>query len=142
MSLEVKLVAVVILLLALGGGVWLIDRHGYDQGMAACQAQQARSDKAVETKHEAVVVAADAGMQKAVDAGAQQQAITEQKTAETVRTIVKVIHDAPSPLACVVQPDSVRALADATDRANAAADRLQGARASPAPPSSAGTPQP
>lgn len=142
MSLEVKLVAAVVLLLALAGGVWLIDRHGYDRGVAACQAQQAKADKVVETKHEAVVVAADAGMQKAVDAGAQQQAVTEQKTAETVRTIVKVIHDAPSPPACAVQPDSVRALADATDRANAAADRLQGTRASPAAASSADAAKP
>jgi len=133
MSLEVKIIAALVLLAALAGSVWLIDRHGYDSGVAACQAQQAKADKKVEAKHEATVVAADADMQKAVDAGAKEQAQVQQQTQTVIRTITKVIHDAPSPPSCTVQPDSLRALADAADRANAAADRLQGAGAGTAP---------
>lgn len=142
MSLEVKIIAALVLLAALAGSVWLIDRHGYDRGMAACQAEQRKADKVVETKHEAVVVAADADMQKAVDAGAKEQAQVQQQTQTVIRTITKVIHDAPSPPSCTVHPDSLRALADAADRANAAADRLQGAGAGAAPsvPSSAAQP--
>ena len=138
MSLKVKIIAAVVFLLALGGALWLLEQHGYDRGMAACHAAQEKAAKADDTKHEAVVVAADAGMQKAVDAGQQQQAAAEQHTQTVIRTVTKVIHDTPSPAVCVVQPDSLRALTDAATRATAAADRLQRTPASPTAAASTG----
>lgn len=138
MSLEIKIIAVLVLLGALAGSLWLVDRHGYDRGIAACQAQQAKADKVVEAKHETTVVAADAGMQKAIDTGQQQQEAAQQQTQTVIRTITKVIHDAPSPPTCTVQPDSLRALTDAADRANGAADRLSG-KGSGAAPANAGS---
>lgn len=128
-TIEIKAVIALALVLLLAGVVWLVDRHGYDRGMAACHAAQAAAVTKAEVKQQAVVVASDTGMQKAVDAGAQVQAQAEQKTQTVIRTITKVIHDAPSPAVCTVQPDSLRELTAATARANAAADRLQGAGA-------------
>lgn len=139
MSMEVKIIAVVVFLLALGGALWLLEQHGYDRGMAACHAAQEKAAKADDTKHEAVVVAADTGMQKAVDAGQQQQAAAEQHTQTVIRTVTKVIHDTPSPAVCVVQPDSLRALNDAAARATAATDRLQRAPTGPAAAATSGS---
>lgn len=142
MTLQIKLILAAVLVAVLALGEWYAMSKAYDAGHDACVAAQKEANTKAEVKQQAKVVAADTSMQQVIDTGAVTKADTEQHTQTVVRTITKVIHDAPSPVACVAQPDSVRELASAIDRANAATDRLQGTRAISAPAAAASASQP
>jgi hypothetical protein len=112
--------------LLLGG--WYLHHRWFDAGYQAksaeVDAQNAKAAKKAQTR----TVAADAGAKAATDAGQVKIAANAQATHETVRIVTQYIHDHPSPVACVVQPDSLHALQRAASTANSAAGAVSGTR--------------
>lgn len=94
---------------------------GYKAGQADTIASYtAKADK-VAAQQEAKTVQADTGAKAATDTGHITIAANTAATQVVTRTITRIVHDAPSPVACVLRPDSLRTLQDAADSANHAA---------------------
>lgn len=111
----------------LGLGAWYGSSR-YDAGrneLLAEQATQAGKDRVVA---DAKTAASDAGASSAKASGEQAQADATDRSTVVTRTITRIVHDSPAPTVCVVPPDSVRELAGAIDRANAAARGVSGAQ--------------
>lgn len=116
-----RLYAAIALALALLGGGWYLHHSGYVAGQKdAIASVTAKSDK-VAAQQEAKTVQADTGAKQATDTGHITIAANTAQTQVVTRTITRIVHDAPSPVACVLRPDSLRALQDAADSANHAA---------------------
>jgi carbohydrate-binding DOMON domain-containing protein len=116
-----RLYAAIALCLALLAGGWYLHHVGYNAGQNdAIAAYTAKADK-VAAEQSAKAVQADTGAKAATDTGHVTIAANTAQTQVVTRTITRIVHDTPSPAACVLPPDSVRALQDAADSANLAA---------------------
>lgn len=117
----IRLYAAIALAIALLAGGWYLHHSGYVAGQkAAIASVTAKSDK-VAAQQEAKTVQADTGAKQATDTGHVTIAANTAQTQVVTRTITRIVHDAPSPVACVLRPDSLRTLQDAADSANHAA---------------------
>lgn len=116
-----RLYAAIALCLALVVVGWYLHHTGYKAGQnAAIAAYAAKSDKVV-AQEAAKAVQADTSAKAATDTGHIAVADSQAATQIVTRTITRIVHDAPSPVACVLRPDSLRTLQDAADSANHAA---------------------
>lgn len=117
----IRVYASIALVALLGIGVWYYGHTRYQAGYEAHVAAVNAAVVKAEAKHQAQVVVADEAQVAVTDAGATQTAETKDRTADTVRVITRIVHDTPAPAECIVAHGSMRALADAVARANAAA---------------------
>lgn len=116
-----RLYAAIALCLALGAGGWYLHHSGYTAGQNdAIATYTAKADK-VAAEQAAKAVQADTSAKAATDTGHIAIADNIAATQVVTRTITRIVHDAPSPVACVLRPDSLRTLQDAADSANHAA---------------------
>jgi hypothetical protein len=124
----IRIYLAIALLLALAGGGWYLHHRWFSDGYQAKAAEVAVQNAKAAQKAQTRTVAADAGAKAATDAGQVKIAANAQATHETVRVVHQYIHDHPSPVACVVQPDSLHALQRAASAANSAAGAVSGTR--------------
>lgn len=116
-----RLYAAIALALALLAGGWYLHHAGYKAGqLDAIATITAKADK-LAAQQITKDVQADTSAKTATDTGHIAVADSQAATKVVTRTITRIVHDTPSPAACVLPPDSVRTLQDAADSANRAA---------------------